>query len=110
MDKKIITNVFMFIDALTKHIHCRISKSSFLVLVMCLFFQAQPLANEGPSEAEVALLEISANGFQNSLEILNELASRDDPEALLELSDIYGDGHFVPFDPVSLNFSSREQL
>ena len=28
------------------------------------------------------------------------MASKDDSQALLELSDLYGDGHFLPFDPV----------
>lgn len=104
MGKKNITKFLMCTYELAVHVQRGIRKNSALVALLCLLAVAQPFANEAPSAARAALLEINSDGFQSSLKKLELLASTNDSQALLELSDLYGDGHFLPFDPVKSQY------
>ena len=48
--------------------------------------------------AREALLWINDGRLDDAIARLEYLASQNDPEALQELSDLHGDGHFLPYD------------
>lgn len=108
MGKKNIT----FFFNVTRKIVCSPRYGAFKAISVALFglislVPAEPLASDMPS-ARQALLLINTEGFQSAFNILEELASKNDPQALLELSELYSDGHFLPVDPVkSQNYMDR---
>ena len=67
-----------------------------LVLLAAVFGQSALAIENKP--VTNALLMIGQGRFQDSLSILEDLGAKGDADALIELRDLYADGHFLPVD------------
>lgn len=81
----------MSLTANSRFIFAAIAFSAALLTSSALFGQNQLVTD--------ALMRINAGKLDEAFAALNEMASDNDPKALLELSESYLDGHFFPFDP-----------